>query len=337
MSIAQRKDGRFVVKYKDNGQWKQRSFKIEAEAAKFDGTAILTEATQDTRTTMGELMVAFFNNNVRHKSTKQSVLTCFCGNYNKRLNQHSGGEAAFLFDRYADTLTRKDLEAVRNNLRQKGNKNSTINAYISHIKAMLSWGYEQDLIPCNPWKGYKNLPRERREIRVSMEAFKKVYACAPAWLQWAMKTAFCLCLRPGRVELFRLKWSSFDFEYGTVTIRQGKSGIPKTVVPPIPYMEEAKARWLKDKDNGFEYVCTRNGKLVMQYHWSWDKATKRAGVKMRPYDIRHLAATTMLANGADLPSVAAQLGHQDCSITGRVYAHATNAGQRKAASTLILT
>ena len=173
-------------------------------------------------------------------------------------------------------------------------------------------------------------------MEVSKDTFKAVYDCAPEWLQWAMKTAFCLCLRPGLVELFGLKWSSFDFARGSVTVRQGKSGILKTVIPPLPYMEEAALRHNEAAAVGQEYVCTKNGKRVICYSGAWHKACRLAGVTMRPYDIRHLAATTMIAAGADLSSVAAQLGHQNCAMTGKFYAHVTSSGQRNAGQALAM-
>ena len=53
---------------------------------------------------------------------------------------------------------------------------------------------------------------------------------------------------------------------------------------------------------------------------------------MRPYDIRHIAATEMLARGADLAAVAAQLGHGNVATTGGTYAHVTPGSQARAAA-----
>lgn len=50
---------------------------------------------------------------------------------------------------------------------------------------------------------------------------------------------------------------------------------------------------------------------------------------MRPYDIRHIAASEMLAHGADLAAVAAQLGHQSVATTGATYAHVTTGSQTR--------
>jgi Site-specific recombinase XerD len=58
---------------------------------------------------------------------------------------------------------------------------------------------------------------------------------------------------------------------------------------------------------------------------------KRAGIPHIPmYNIRHVSASAMLANGADLASVAAQLGHSNVNTTGTTYAHVTEGGQQRA-------
>ena len=202
------------------------------------------------------------------------------------------------------------------------------------LNAAMTWAVEQEFIDKNPWRQYKRLPIKRKPISVSMDVFKAVYNVANAWLQWAIKTAFCLCLRPGLVELFSLKWSAFNFAIGNVTIVQGKSGILKTVLPPTAYMDEARSRYEADRKKGIDLVCTNNGRAITNYQYAWDCACKRAGQRMRFYDVRHLAATTMLAAGADIVSVAAQMGHQDCSMTGKVYAHALQSGQQRAGQAL---
>jgi integrase len=54
----------------------------------------------------------------------------------------------------------------------------------------------------------------------------------------------------------------------------------------------------------------------------WHKAQDQAQVRRRtPHDLRHTWASHMLASGADLAYVSAQLGHANPSITLRIYSH----------------
>lgn len=328
MSIARRTDGRWLVKYKFNGSWKQRTFRTRAEAKLFDSEQTIEQAAEE-NLSVGELVTTFLRSVPHHRNYVCAI---------KMLLMSDNGEGRFLFDRFVETLTRRDLERLRENLRTRNIKNITINKYVAMLEAAFSWGVEQDFISNNPWRKYKPLPYQNTPIEVSKDDFKAVYAIAPDWMKWAMKTTYCLCLRPGMVELFSLKWDSFNFARGTVTVIQGKTRIPKTVVPPVPYMNEAKERFTHDRSQGIEYVCTKNGQQVTKnvYQGTWKRTCRKAGIKMRTYDIRHLAATSMLSAGSDLISVAAQLGHQNCATTGRFYAHATQRGQQIAAQALTI-
>ena len=86
-----------------------------------------------------------------------------------------------------------------------------------------------------------------------------------------------------------------------------------------------------DMTRGILLVCHNNGSTVYSYHKAWLSACRRAGVRLRFYDIRHIAASEMLARGADLSSVAAQLGHTSVSTTGSFYAHVAPGSQLHAA------
>ncbi len=65
---------------------------------------------------------------------------------------------------------------------------------------------------------------------------------------------------------------------------------------------------------------------------TYKRALRRAGLpqSIRFHDLRHAAATTMLANGVDVPTVAAILGHARNSTTLDVYAHAVPANRSRA-------
>ncbi|MBQ7607923.1 MAG: tyrosine-type recombinase/integrase [Desulfovibrionaceae bacterium] len=333
MSVSQRKDGRWLVKYKTEEGWKQKAFRSEEEAKTFDKEHVYIEPQEPDRMTLGELAISYFQANERHKKTRQFIIHCLCGRDDEKGKHHKGcGE--FLRDKYAEDLTRRDLETLRNNYRERHVTANTINHAQAHIRAILAWGADQQLISRNPWREFKRLPAQKRIISVSLDDFRAVYAQCPSWLQWAVKTAFCLALRPGIVELFRMEWSAFDWGRGIVRIRQGKTGAIKTVIPPDLYLAEARARYEHDVQENIAYVCTRYGRPVYSYHKAWEKACALAKIKMRPYDIRHLAASQMLAGGADLAAVAAQLGHASVTTTGRTYAHVLADGQARAARAL---
>lgn len=329
MSVSQRKDGRWLVKYKKSDVWCQKSFQDEKTARSFDTEHAPKE--EDKRLSVSELVSLFYKaRRDIHRETRKYVAHFLWG-YMDASNKHHPGRGAFLADKYAEDLNRKDLQMLREVMLESGSSPTTCNKMQAYLRAILSWGVENEYIHFNPWRDYKRLKAQRPVIHVDFKNFQEVYQQLPEWWKWAAQTAFFLCLRPGKVELFGLLWTSFDWNLGIVRVIQGKSGHIKTVYPHPAYIDRARQRYAQDAAAGIVYVCHRGGKPVTSYRTAWELACIRANVKMRPYDIRHLAATMQLANGADIAAVSAQLGHAAISTTVNNYAHVTTGSQQRAA------
>jgi site-specific recombinase XerD len=56
----------------------------------------------------------------------------------------------------------------------------------------------------------------------------------------------------------------------------------------------------------------------LDYH-GWNKSRAGINVPTRMYDLRHLYATTMLTNGADLAAVSTLMGHSTITMTADTY------------------
>lgn len=333
MSISQRRDGRWTVKYKPHGEtrWRQKTFVDEQTARAWETEFLAQSAAEEERLTLGEVVMLYYRSHPEiHPRTKRNVVYFLAGH--DADGKHVPGVGEFLRDKYADALNRQDLERIREGFRSRGTGNNTINKYQAYLHAILSWAVDQELISRNPWRDYKRLRVQRHLCMTTLEDFRRVYTFLPAHLQWAFKTAFALALRPGQVELFSLTWDAFDWRRSFVHVRQGKTGLIKTVIPPAIYMEEAAQRYDADIGAGIHLVCHRRGRRIISYKDAWSSACKKAGVKMRPYDVRHLSASEMLARGADLASVAAQMGHSSVTTTGNTYSHVTAGGQARAAA-----
>ena len=307
MSVARRADGRWIVRYKDrDGAWRQKAFRDEQTARAFEASWIESSSmsAMEERLTLGELVILYYRGTPdAHPRTKRQMINLFAGW--EKDGVHVDGACEFLRDKYAESLNRNDLERLREVHRRMGTGNNTINKYQAYIRAILAWGVEQDLIRFNPWRDFRRLKVKKVIIKARMEDLRRLYPELPAYLQWAVKTAFFLAPRPGQAELFSLRWDAFNFRSGRVAIRQGKSGQLKTVIPHPDYMSEARARYESDMAAGIPLVCHRDGARVLSFPTAWENSCRRAGVQMRPYDIRHIAATEMLARGADLAAVAA--------------------------------
>lgn len=336
MSVYQRKqDGLWIVGWREDGKKKTKAFKSEQLALNYEQERIeRLRAQEDDRITVGELFAAFFRSHPHyHPKTKENVIALIAGR--EVGGDHREGAAEFLFDKYAESLARHDLEHMRQAMWKRGNSNETINKYQAYMRSILSWGVEQDIISRNPWRDYKRLPVKRKQVVINLPDIQRVYIAAPDWLQWAIKTMYALTLRAGHIELFSLRWSSFDWQRRAVVVVQAKSGRVKTVFPPSSYLEEAYGRYKADMAAGVLYVCHRAGRCVADYRTAWGKAVKDAGLPHMPMTvIRHASVSAMLSQGADLAAVAAQAGHSTVTTTGTFYAHVTQGSQRRAAALL---
>lgn len=334
MSVSQRADGRWIVKYKDDaGKWRQRIFHDENTAISAD-MELRQKTDVELRLSLGELAMKYFKAHPElHSKTKNNIWSFLAGREDPDGKIHIG-RGHFLFDKFAENLTRNDLEQMRDVMRESGAGNNTINKMQAYIRAMLAWGVEQQLTILNPWRDYKRLPIKKKMIMTTMADFRTVLEHCPDWLRWAFATAYALAMRPGVVELFSLTWSAFNWRFGYVQYHQGKTGRIKRVYPPQAYWHEAQARFVEDSAAGIPWVCHRRGRKVLDYNTAWRAAVAAAGMKgrgIRPYDIRHIAASEMLAAGADLAAVAAQMGHASIQTTATTYAHVTPGGQSRAA------
>ncbi|MDE5833447.1 MAG: hypothetical protein K2H64_10810, partial [Desulfovibrio sp.] len=226
MSVAHRSDGRWLVRYKDKDshEWKQKTFRDEQTARAWEESylkSVNLELDND-RLTLGELVMLYFRSNPdKHPRTKKRIVNLLAGHENSD-GVHIPGACESLRDKYAESLNRSDLERLREIHRQKGASNNTINKYQVYIRAILAWGVDQDLIRINPWRDYKRLKTQKGIINVNVEDLKRLYSHLPEYLQWAVKTAFFLALRPGLAELSGLTWDAFNWRRGIVVIRQGK-------------------------------------------------------------------------------------------------------------------
>lgn len=341
MSVSQRKGRRsaWLVKYKDkSGQWRQKQFRTEEEAKEFDAQATYDREKAEPLT-VAEAVITYLSNHALSENTIDTYQWIISGRDRKKGGVHITGPAEHLATRYVETLTRTDLESVRQNMMARKARPITINAYTGKLEAVFNWCASEDLITKNPWANYRNLPQGQIVHREgTLEDLMRIYAKCPEWLQWAVQTAMALCLRPGIKELFSLQWSAFDWTRETATVYMPKVKTSKTVAVPASYLRIARERYQKDAARGKMFVC-RNGhdlpvRTLAQYKSPWVRACKTAGVSMPMYAIRHIAASTMLANGADLAAVASQLGHRNIATTGMFYAHALDSGKKAAARML---
>ncbi len=327
---------RWAVNYDEDGKKKRRLFLTQKEAQVFYEEYLQIQEGSK-RYTLGELAIMFFKaHDSYHHETKKNIIYFLSGH--EKNGKHIDGAGDFLRNKYADMLNKRDLDQMPQNIKHKTQaSNATCNKYQAYIRAILQWAVQEEYLVLNPWRDFKRLPIKQRIHVATIEHFKKIIVYCPEWLQWAFYTAYSCSLRFGQVELFNLTWDAFNWSLGCVVVSQGKSGRLKRVYPSQEYMQAAHLRYVEDMRNGVLLVCPRRGRKVYSYKAAWKAALKAAGlegISIRPYDIRHVAATEMLSRGVDPATVASQLGHSTPSTTMNFYAHTSVSNQKRAGEML---
>lgn len=139
-------------------------------------------------------------------------------------------------------------------------------------------------------------------------------------------------------EALTLRWQDIDINAGVLVVREGKTPqARRAVLLPAELVRELRAA------RGLGLVFSRNGKALNAWtirRCHFYPLVKRLGLpRVRLHDLRHLHASVLLEQGADLAAVSARLGHASKGFTLAVYGHVLTAGQEKAAAAanLLLT
>ena len=208
---------------------------------------------------------------------------------------------------------------------------------------------KENLIRTNPAKGCKLPPKKAKEMQVlapgEMQRFI-IQAKADGYFELFVLE---LCTGMRRGEILGLRWEDFNLQTGELHIRRQvvlvdgniqistpktKSSIRTIIIPAdilkilAEYKKRINSRWMfpspKKPDTPFHPSSLTD---VL------DRLLKRAECKhIRFHDLRHTFATNALANGMDVKTLSAIIGHISSETTLNIYTHITDNMQRSAAN-----
>jgi site-specific recombinase XerD len=226
------------------------------------------------------------------------------------------------------------------NLARRGIKKITQSYYIIGLRNFLKYLIKRDVGTLSPDK--VELPKVvRRDIEMlRYEELERLLKAPEGSTLRAkrdraiLETLFSTGLRVS--ELCSLN-RYIDLERGELSVRGKREKV--RVVFFSDRAKEAIQEYLEAREDTEEALfvsLTKQGKVIgritprsVQRMVDW--AAKKAGIArsdVSPHTLRHLFATDLLMNGADLRSVQELLGHSDISTT-QIYTHLTNKDLRE--------
>lgn len=254
-------------------------------------------------------------------------------------------------DALCDRLTSGGIMSA---LTATGKENVTINTYLTRLKAMLRWGYQNDFCPDIAGK-LKPLPDrserekiadkflEAKELKRLLDGMKVEY--------WRNLSRF-LALSGLRIgEAIGLEYRDLDMKERVIHVTKTYSPTVRSVTSPKTadsvrdvYMQNELYTLCRDllrgaKRRALEYgyrsnlvFCDINGSYIK--YDVYEKYLRENGIAIlgRPitsHIMRHTMTSLFAEQGVDLSIIAARLGHHDSKLTRDIYMHRTKERERK--------
>jgi integrase len=215
----------------------------------------------------------------------------------------------------------------------------TINGLLTLLVSIFNYAAKHRLVTFNPAEHVEKLPPMHREnvdqnVLTGAEVKQLLEACTSPW-RLMIEVAVTTGLRQS--ELLGLQWGDIDWQANRLHVRRAlrqrrfydcKSKHSRRIVELPPALVHALKVWRLECPKGAHDLVFPNSGGQPQdapnlIHYGFEPALRRAGLrKIRFHDLRHTAASLLLANGVDVVAASRLLGHSSPIVTLNVYSHA---------------
>lgn len=330
------KGWQYIISYKVDGKWKQKSkqgFKTKKEAKPHAEKTLLE--LKNNQTLNQELKNITFEEfkNIYLEHIKLHMQENTIRLYKMSLNYFTP-----IYKMEINKITTLHIQSCIDNMIRAKLSYGTIRTYKNRISAIFNSAK-------NNYNIISKSPTDMVEIKIPKEPSKKK-ALTEAELKdlihrsknMKYKVIFSLAgmcgLRIG--EILGLKWNKIDFKNNTITIDiqwknlnentvgfgELKSSNSYRTIPLPPYVKKLLLEWknynpIDISNRVIVYNCI-SGLTAMLRNY-----TKKLGYNLSIHEFRHTYATTLISRGVDFKTVAKLMGH-DVEQTMKTYSHVTD-------------
>jgi len=205
------------------------------------------------------------------------------------------------------------------------------NLKLVYLKAFFQWCVNEGYLSENPLSDFKRRRAEGKIINIDNDTIKELISL-PDKKTFAGLRDYSLILltldtgiRPS--ESFSLLIPDVNFKGLEIYVRSdyAKTRISRTL--PICVITAKAIHDLisvrhPSWDDSVPLFCTVEGKRMNRFTWEdrLNKYSKKLGVKITPYALRHVFALTFLRNGGNVFALQRILGHSDLTMTKKYIA-----------------
>jgi len=262
-----------------------------------------------------------------------------------------------------DRLTGRDLDRLYASWLARGLSPASVRRHHSILSAALKRAVRWDMIPANPADRATPPGLTRSTVKAPAVAGVQQLIAEAEKRDPVLAAAIALGAVTGarRGELAALRWSDVDRERRTLTIarsltvihREVTEGSTKTHARRDLSVDDALAAFLTKRRADQERYADEVGVALVPDPYilsraadgstpclpdgitgGYKRVAERLGISSHFHELRHFAATTAIAGGADIRTVAGRLGHAQASTTLNTYAHVLEQRDRELADKL---
>jgi len=215
-----------------------------------------------------------------------------------------------------------DEQMAQEYVRRRDRSESTTRYEMTLLSVALRYAVKAEMIDKAPAIWRPEAP-ERGEKHITVAEFAKWFPQVKApHARLYVEIALATMARP--TAILELTWRQVDWDHGTLNLNPpGRRQTKKR--RPIVALDEETLKLLREAHEGAQsdYIIERGGKRVANIKKAFQAASKRSGIHVTPYTLRHTGAVWAAERGTPMAELAQFMGHDDDTTTQKHYARFT--------------